>query len=71
MTDTNDKIEFDQDEVAKLEPWRAADHLSTDEDIAGYLVAVLDEPDADPEKEVEVLCSAIRDVITALRKRAA
>jgi DNA-binding phage protein len=71
MTDTNENIQFDPEKIAKLQPWKASDYLNTDEEIAAYLEAVLDEPDGDPEKEVLMLCSVLRDVIAALRKRQA
>jgi DNA-binding phage protein len=71
MTDTNDKIEFDQDKIAKLKPWDVVDHLDTDEMIAAYLTEVLNPDDGGPEPDAASLRKAIEDTIRALRKRTA
>jgi DNA-binding phage protein len=73
MTDTNGNthIEFDQDKIAALQPWKASDYLNTDEDIAGYLTEMLDPEDMSADKYLEALRSAIGDVIEALEKRKA
>jgi DNA-binding phage protein len=69
--DTNDNIQFDQDKIAALQPWKASDYLNTDEDIAAYLTEMLDPEDMPADKYLEALRSAIGDVIEALQKRKA
>ena len=48
---------------SKITPWCILDYLKTDEEIAAYLEASLEENDA------EYLRVAVRDVIQALRNR--
>jgi len=56
---------------AELTPFSVVDCLDTDEMIAAYLVAMLDDPESDPAAELASLRSAVGDVIQALRKRRA
>jgi DNA-binding phage protein len=68
---TDKEIKFDPEKIAKLQPFSVVDYLNTDEEIAGYLQAVLDN-DGDPHpSDMAVLRGAIRDTIAALRKRQA
>lgn len=71
MTGTNDNIEFDQDKIAKLQPWKASEYLESDEDIAAYLTEMLDPEDMPADKYLQALRSAVSDVIEALEKRKA
>jgi DNA-binding phage protein len=64
-----DNIEFDPAKIAALPVFDVVDYLDSDEMIAEYLVAVLEDSETDPAKELETLRRAVQDVIGALRKR--
>jgi DNA-binding phage protein len=68
---TDQQPEFDQDKIAKLQPWDVVDYLDTDEMIAAYLTDVLTPDDGGPEPDAAALRKAIADTIRALRKRRA
>ena len=57
--------------VASLPVFDVVDHLNTDEEIAGYLEAIMEDDGKHAPTDVPVLRKAIRDTIAALRKRTA
>jgi DNA-binding phage protein len=67
MTDN----QFDPVKIANLPVFDVVDHLNTDEEIAGYLEAILDNDGEPHPSDMDVLRGAIRDTIAALKKRQA
>lgn len=59
--------ELDPAKTAGLIPFNAVDYLNTNEDIAAYLEAIMEDDGKHPT-DADVLRSAIRDAIAALRK---